>query len=111
MNPHMHGTAIDLSSASSAQRPRPQDMGSRTVMVRGFRPVTIDDSPQLLETSHRLRYQAYCLERRFLNADDYPDQLEFDDFDPESVHVGVLGVDGQLAGTARIVKPSSAGLP
>lgn len=80
-------------------------------MTGAFRPVTIDDSPQLLETSHRLRYQAYCLERRFLRAEDYPNQLEFDDFDRDSVHVGVLGAEGQLAGTARIVKPNSAGLP
>ena len=61
--------------------------------------------------SHRLRYQAYCLERRFLRAEDYPNQLEFDEFDRDSVHVGVLGAEGQLAGTARIVKPNSAGLP
>jgi N-acyl amino acid synthase of PEP-CTERM/exosortase system len=80
-------------------------------MIGAFRPVTIDDSPQLLETSHRLRYQAYCVERRFLRAEDYPNQLEFDDFDGDSVHVGVLGAEGQLAGTARIVKPNSAGLP
>ena len=80
-------------------------------MTRAFRPVTIDDSPQLLETSHRLRYQAYCLERRFLRAEDYPNRLEFDDFDRDSVHVGVLGAEGQLVGTARIVKPNGAGLP
>ena len=76
-----------------------------------FHPVTIDDSPQLLEKSHRLRYQAYCLERGFLRAEDYPNQLEFDEFDRDSVHVGVLDAEGELAGTARIVKPNSAGLP
>ena len=76
-----------------------------------FRPVTIDDSPHLLEKSYRLRYQAYCLERRFLDAEDYPNQLEFDAFDRDSVHVGVLDADSELVGTARIVKPNSAGLP
>jgi N-acyl amino acid synthase of PEP-CTERM/exosortase system len=76
-----------------------------------FRPVTIDDSPHLLERSYRLRYQAYCQERRFLNAEDYPNQLEFDAFDRDSVHVGVLDADSELVGTARIVKPNSAGLP
>ena len=80
-------------------------------MSATFRPVTIDDSPHLLEKSHRLRYQAYCLERRFLRAEDYPNQLEFDEFDRDSVHVGVLDAEGELAGTARIVKPNSAGLP
>lgn len=76
-----------------------------------FRPVTIDDSPQLLEQSHRMRYQVYCLERRFLRAEDYPNQMEFDEFDRDSIHVGVLDRVSELVGTARIVKPNSAGLP
>jgi N-acyl amino acid synthase of PEP-CTERM/exosortase system len=80
-------------------------------MIQTFRSLTIDDSPQLLEKSHRMRYQIYCLERRFLNAEDYPNQLEFDGFDRDSVHVGVLDAGGELVGTARIVKPGSAGLP
>jgi N-acyl amino acid synthase of PEP-CTERM/exosortase system len=76
-----------------------------------FWPVTIDDSPQLLEESYRLRYQAYCLEQRFLSAEDYPNQLESDEFDRDSVHVGVLDAEGELAGTARMVMPNGAGLP
>ena len=76
-----------------------------------FKPVTIDDSPHLLEKSHRLRYQAYCVEKQFLAAEDYPDQLECDAFDRDSVHVGVLDADDEHIGTARIVKPNSAGLP
>jgi N-acyl amino acid synthase of PEP-CTERM/exosortase system len=76
-----------------------------------FRPLTIDDSPQLLESSYRMRYQAYCLERRFLRAEDYPNQLECDEFDRVSVHVGVLDAEDTLVGTARIVKPTSLGLP
>ena len=100
------GRAVDRTHPRNSS-----DTGEGPAMTGAFRPVTIDDSPQLLETSHRLRYQAYCLERRFLRAEDYPNQLEFDDFDRDSVHVGVLGAEGQLAGTARIVKPNSAGLP
>jgi N-acyl amino acid synthase of PEP-CTERM/exosortase system len=80
-------------------------------MSPAFRPVTIDDSPHLLEKSQRLRYQVYCVERRFLNAEDYPNQLEFDQFDRDSVHVGVLDAESELVGTARIVKPNNAGLP
>jgi N-acyl amino acid synthase of PEP-CTERM/exosortase system len=58
-----------------------------------------------------MRYQAYCLEQRFLRAEDYPNQLEYDEFDRDSVHVGVLDADSTLAGTARIVKPNSMGFP
>ena len=76
-----------------------------------FRPLTIDSSPQLLETSYRMRYQAYCLEHRFLCAEDYPHQLECDEFDRDSVHVGVLDAGNELVGTARIVKPNRLGLP
>ena len=87
------------------------DTGGKHALTGAFRPVTIDDSPQLLEKSYRLRYQVYCLERQFLRAEDYPNQLEFDEFDRDSVHVGVLDAEGELVGTARIVKPNSAGLP
>jgi N-acyl amino acid synthase of PEP-CTERM/exosortase system len=80
-------------------------------MSGAFRPLTIDDSPQLLESSYRMRYQAYCLEQRFLPAEDYPNQLECDEFDRESVHVGVVDAENTLAGTARIVKPNNMGLP
>lgn len=71
----------------------------------------LDDSPHLLEQSYRLRYQVYCLERKFLPASDYPDQREIDEFDCHSVHVGVVDADGELAATARLIKSSPAGWP
>ena len=80
-------------------------------MSATFWPYTIDGSGHLLEDSHRLRYQAYCLDRKFLSAENYPNQMELDDFDRFSVHVGVVDAEGELAGTARIVKHSSVGLP
>lgn len=80
-------------------------------MNRSFRAMTLDDSPLLLEKSYRLRYQVYCLERHFLPAENYPDGLECDEFDRDSVHVGVVDAEGELAGTARVVRPGSHGLP
>jgi N-acyl amino acid synthase of PEP-CTERM/exosortase system len=76
-----------------------------------FRAVTLDDSPALLTKSYRLRYQVYCLERKFLRAEDYPDHQEVDQFDRDSVHVGVLDLEGDLVGTARLVMPGRDGLP
>ncbi|MFN2444598.1 MAG: PEP-CTERM/exosortase system-associated acyltransferase [Vicinamibacterales bacterium] len=76
-----------------------------------FEARTIDDEPELLEQSYRLRYQVYCMERKFLPAENYPDRLEMDEFDQFSTHVGVVDLHGRLAGTARIVKSSIAGLP
>jgi N-acyl-L-homoserine lactone synthetase len=71
----------------------------------------IDFDPQLMEESHRLRYQVYCIERGFLNPEDYPDQCERDEFDRHSLHLGVVAGDGTLLATARLVKVNVAGLP
>ena len=72
---------------------------------------TLDENPHLLEQSHRLRYQVYCLERQFLEASKYPDRSESDEFDAHSVHVGAIDSFGDLAGTARIIKPNPRGFP
>lgn len=77
----------------------------------GLQARLLDEDPLLLAQSYRLRYQVYCVERRFLSADDYPDQLEFDAFDRDSVHVGAVDRHGMLVATARLVKPNRDGLP
>jgi N-acyl amino acid synthase of PEP-CTERM/exosortase system len=84
--------------------------------VGGARPtyftgLVIDAAPELLRESYRLRYQVYCLDRRFLPAEDYPDGLEVDVYDGHSVHLGVVTSTGELAATARLVELSDAGLP
>ena len=71
----------------------------------------LDDDPLLLEQSYRLRYQVYCVERQFLPVEDYPDGLERDTFDRDSIHVGAVDTDGKVVGTARLVLPNSAGFP
>lgn len=71
----------------------------------------IDDVPHLLEQSYRLRYRVYCLERKFLPAENYPSGLEIDEFDAHSLHVGALDASGALAGTSRAVKVGAMGLP
>jgi N-acyl amino acid synthase of PEP-CTERM/exosortase system len=76
-----------------------------------FRGLVIDDSADLLEESYRLRYQVYCLERKFLSADDHPAGKEVDAYDRHSVHVGVLNAAGEIAATARLVELTPAGLP
>ena len=72
---------------------------------------SIDNVPHLLEQSYRLRYEVYCLERKFLPAEHYPSGLEIDEFDCHALHVGALDNSGALAGTARAVKASAMGLP
>jgi N-acyl-L-homoserine lactone synthetase len=81
------------------------------LQVPAFLPRTIGDDPALLEKSYRLRYQVYCVERKYLNAGDYPDKRETDQFDGDSVHVGAVDSCGELAGTARLIKPNPRGFP
>jgi len=71
----------------------------------------IDGLHALLQDSYRLRYQVYCVERQFLPAAEYPQGVEIDEFDPQSVHVGVTNLHGHLAGTARLILPIGERLP
>lgn len=80
----------------------------RTESLEGRR---IDNDPALLDASYRLRYQVYCVERGFLDHRNYPDQLECDEFDRFSLHIGVMNEQRDLIATSRLVKVSMAGLP
>jgi phenylacetate-CoA ligase len=76
-----------------------------------FQARSIDHVPALLEKSYELRYQVYCLERKFLPAENYVSGLEIDEFDRYAIHVGAIDARGELAGTARAVTVSELGLP
>jgi N-acyl amino acid synthase of PEP-CTERM/exosortase system len=76
-----------------------------------FTGLVLDDLPHLLNASYALRYQVYCLERGFLPPENYPDQIEMDEFDEHSIHMGVVNARGELAATARLVQLTVAGLP
>src|ERR1700712_1942968 len=43
------------------------------------------DSPVLQQTAHALRFQVYCLERKFENEEEHPDGLEKDEYDAHSI--------------------------
>ena len=74
-----------------------------------FTGLVLDDARPLLEESYALRYQVYCHERRFLRAEDYPEQMEIDVFDPpfrprrRGEHAGGAGRDG-AAGRAAATR-------
>jgi N-acyl-L-homoserine lactone synthetase len=76
-----------------------------------FHARAIDGDPRLLEQSYRLRYQVYCVERQFLDAGAYPDGREIDEFDEYSLHLAVIDSAGDVAGTARLIKPNPLGFP
>jgi N-acyl amino acid synthase of PEP-CTERM/exosortase system len=64
------------------------------------------DSPALREAAHALRFQVYCIERKFENADEHPDGLEVDQYDAHSIQ-GVLfhrPTHGAI-GSVRLILP------
>ena len=69
------------------------------------------DDPALLEASYRLRFNVYCLERQFLEASRYPTEMETDEFDEQSIHLGALDDRDELIGTARLILRGPLGLP
>jgi N-acyl-L-homoserine lactone synthetase len=52
---------------------------------------------------YRLRYNTYCIESKFLNAQEYPNEFECDDYDNISEHF-VLKKDNIIIGTVRLIK-------
>ena len=67
------------------------------------------DTPELLRTALAIRYQVYCLERKFENADEHSDQLESDELDAAAIHSLVIHRPSREAiGTARLILPRYA---
>jgi N-acyl amino acid synthase of PEP-CTERM/exosortase system len=88
-----------LIDAASAQRAR-----SNQIALEKFLWRSLDNSPGLLSKSFELRFSSYCEGQEFLNASDYPDRKEFDEFDKNSLHIGVIhGQTDIMTATARIV--------
>ncbi|MBA2588388.1 MAG: PEP-CTERM/exosortase system-associated acyltransferase [Alphaproteobacteria bacterium] len=66
------------------------------------------DSPALMNAAHALRFQVYCLERKFEDADEHPGGLEVDAYDAHAIQ-GVLfhRPTGGAMGSARLILPVS----
>lgn len=64
-----------------------------------------------LDAIYALRYQVYCVERGFLDPEEYPDGRERDPFDGYSLHFGLYTLDDDLAGTVRLVQGELDELP
>ena len=58
----------------------------------------------IIMQSQRLRYRVYCVEHNFLDASHYPDLLEKDDYDSQSVHTILQHKStGMVAATVRVI--------
>ena len=76
----------------------------------GFAVHKVSDDDRL-RTVYRLRYKVYCEEWGFERPEDYPDGLETDIFDKQSVHFLVENGTRRLVGTIRLILSSPEGFP
>ena len=56
-----------------------------------------------MQHAYALRYNVYCIERRFLDASAYPDGLETDAYDGESKHFCSYNLKDELVGYVRLI--------
>jgi N-acyl amino acid synthase of PEP-CTERM/exosortase system len=64
-------------------------------------------TPDMTELAHSVRYQVYCLERKFEDKDQHAGGLEIDRFDSHAIH-GILfhRPSGDAMGTVRLILPA-----
>jgi N-acyl amino acid synthase of PEP-CTERM/exosortase system len=60
----------------------------------------------ILKEIYRLRYEVYCLECAYLEAKDFDEGLETDDYDNCSIHFAAYTLDRTIVGTVRLVLPN-----
>jgi N-acyl amino acid synthase of PEP-CTERM/exosortase system len=61
-------------------------------------------SSALIRIAQAIRYQVYCLERKFENEAEHDNGLECDDFDPQAVHALIFHrPTSEAIGTARLI--------
>lgn len=65
----------------------------------------------VLAAVRRLRYEVYCLERRFVDAAHCADGQESDEYDPHAVHFAATTPSGSVVATLRLVLDSPLGFP
>ena len=60
-------------------------------------------SEALLRPAFELRYQVYCLECEFLDAEAYPEQFETDEYDSTAAHFCSYNQGEELVGYVRLI--------
>ncbi len=75
-----------------------------------FKRVDIDEH-ELMQEVYKLRFQVYCRECGFIKEENYPQCLEKDEYDAQSVHFAALNDAGHVVGTMRMIVPGELNLP
>lgn len=75
-----------------------------------FKKITPDDK-DLLDQTFRLRFQVYGSECNFIDKRLYPDGLESDRYDSDSVHFAAVNSFGEAVASVRLILGSQVKLP
>jgi len=75
-----------------------------------FRKVELHEK-ELMQQIYRLRFEVYCYECGFIKEEDYPNKLDIDEHDKQSVHFAAIDTDGEIIGTLRMILPGKLPLP
>jgi N-acyl amino acid synthase of PEP-CTERM/exosortase system len=59
----------------------------------------------VLKEIYKLRYEVYCLERHYLEASDFENDQETDEYDDCSIHFAAYTLNKDIVGTVRLVQP------
>ena len=93
-----------FSPCAQAQPSSPADILSRYDSYFRTQPA---GSPALVRLAQAIRFQVYCLERKFENASEHDDRLERDSFDDRALHCLLFHrPTEEPIGTARLILPS-----
>lgn len=66
---------------------------------------------ELWDSVQSLRYAVYCLECKFLDPANYPNERETDEYDPYSVHFAATNERKEMVATLRLVRDSPLRFP
>jgi N-acyl amino acid synthase of PEP-CTERM/exosortase system len=97
----------DATPAGQSARPLSTHAGSSWAPHFAFAELTKGVDDPLLTSVFALRYRVYCVDRRFLPAEDYPDRLESDAFDRMSTHFCAFDRQDRVVGAVRLVRASA----
>jgi N-acyl amino acid synthase of PEP-CTERM/exosortase system len=92
-----------LESSLQSWQPEPSLLARHDVYFE----TRLADRPALIKAAHQLRYQVYCLERKFENATEHSSGLETDQYDSHAVQ-GLLfhRPTDRAIGTVRMILPT-----
>lgn len=72
----------------------------------------IDPSDKaLMHQVYRLRFQVYGRECGFISERDYPEELEIDEYDPQSLHFAAINSHREVVGSMRMILSKRGSLP